>query len=215
MNRRQFQAAMAGTLLPIVLPGCATNAQRTSSTHPANVDTHAHVFRRGLALARGRRYAPDDDATLADYLGMLDRNGIARGVLVQPSFLGTDNGCLLAALAQAPARLLGIRAVLAQTFERIHRSNLIGMGILPLRVPPECAPERLRIAPGDRIEVDAPAAALEPRAKVTVSMHRADGAIETYQATAAVETRLEVDLLRQGGVIPYILQKTIAGQGQS
>jgi aconitate hydratase len=112
-------------------------------------------------------------------------------------------------------RLLGIRAVLAQSFERIHRSNLIGMGILPLRVPPECAPERLRIAAGDRIEVDAPAGAVGPRAPIAVRVHRADGAIETYEATAAVETRLEVDLLRQGGVIPYILQKTISEQRAS
>jgi aconitate hydratase len=112
-------------------------------------------------------------------------------------------------------RLLGIRAVLAQSFERIHRSNLIGMGILPLRVPPECAPERLRIAPGDRIEIDAPAAAIGPRAQVNVFVHRANGDLESYGAIAAVETRLEVDLLRQGGVIPYILQKTIAEQGQS
>jgi aconitate hydratase len=112
-------------------------------------------------------------------------------------------------------RLLGVRAVLALSFERIHRSNLIGMGILPLRVPPECAPEVLRIAPGDRIEIDAPATAIEPRAKVPVSVHRVNGTIETYEATAAVETRLEVNLLRQGGVIPYILQKTIAGQVQS
>jgi aconitate hydratase len=69
----------------------------------------------------------------------------------------------------------------------------------------------LRIAAGDRIEIDAPATAIEPRAKVPVSVHRMNGTIETYEATAAVETRLEVNLLRQGGVIPYILQKTIAG----
>jgi aconitate hydratase len=112
-------------------------------------------------------------------------------------------------------RLLGVRAVLALSFERIHRSNLIGMGILPLRMPQACAPERLAIAPGDRIEIDAPAASIRPRAKVNVRVRRAHGAIEVYEATAAVETRLEVDLLRQGGVIPYILQKTIAGQGQS
>jgi aconitate hydratase len=112
-------------------------------------------------------------------------------------------------------RLLGIRAVLAQSFERIHRSNLIGMGILPLRVPAECAPERLRIAPGDRIEIDAPAAAIEPRARIAIRVHRADGALEPYEAMAVVETRLEADLLRKGGVIPYILQKTIAGQGRS
>ena len=106
-------------------------------------------------------------------------------------------------------RLLGIRAVLAQSFERIHRSNLIGMGILPLRMPPECAPEGLRIAVGDRIEIDAPADAIAARAAVTVRVHRLGGTVEAYTAVAAIETRLEADLLRQGGVIPYILQQTI------
>ena len=112
-------------------------------------------------------------------------------------------------------RLLGIRAVLAQSFERIHRSNLIGMGILPLRMPPECAPERLRLAVGDRIEIDAPAAAIAPRTAVAVRVHRLDGTVEAYTAVAAVETRLEADLLRQGGVIPYILQATIARQASA
>jgi aconitate hydratase len=99
--------------------------------------------------------------------------------------------------------------VLAQSFERIHRSNLIGLGILPLRMPPECAPERLRIAVGDRIEIDAPADTIAARAAVTVRVHRLGGTVEAYTAVAAIETRLEADLLRQGGVIPYILQQTI------
>lgn len=77
----------------------------------ATIDTHAHVFQRGLALAPARRYAPDYDATLDDYLAMLDRHGIARGVLVQPSFLGTDNSYLLAALRRMPARLRGVAVV--------------------------------------------------------------------------------------------------------
>lgn len=119
---------MASTLLPIVLPGCATSAQRTGATRPAAVDTHAHVFQRGLALARVRRYAPDYDATLPDYLGMLDRSGIARGVLVQPSFLGTDNSYLVAALAQAPARLRGIAVVAPDTpMEELARMNAAGI----------------------------------------------------------------------------------------
>jgi aconitate hydratase len=140
------------------------------------------------------------------------RDDGAAVVLLAGERYGTGSSRDWAAKGQ---RLLGIRAVLAQSFERIHRSNLIGMGILPLRVPPECAPDRLRIAPGDRIEIDAPADAIGPRATITVRVLRADGGIESYAATAAVETRLEVDLLRQGGVIPYILQKTIAGQRTS
>jgi len=75
------------------------------------IDSHAHIFQRGLKLADVRRYAPDYDATLADYLAMLDRHGIARGVLVQPSFLGADNSYLLAGLQGAHGRLRGIAVV--------------------------------------------------------------------------------------------------------
>jgi len=106
-------------------------------------------------------------------------------------------------------RLLGIRAVLAVSFERIHRSNLIGMGILPLWLPAGVTPHTLAIQPGDQIEVDALAEAIQPRTPVTVRVYRANGQVEVFEARAAVETQLEVDLLRDGGVIPSILHKTI------
>ena len=106
-------------------------------------------------------------------------------------------------------RLLGIRSVLAVSFERIHRSNLIGMGILPVLMPAGVTPQTLAIQAGDQIEMAAEVAAVKPRASIEVRVHRADGRIETFQARAAVETQLEVELLRDGGVIPSILQKTI------
>ena len=106
-------------------------------------------------------------------------------------------------------RLLGIRAVLAASFERIHRSNLIGMGILPLRLPEGIEPATLALVPGDRIGIDAEVDALRPRCAVGVRILRADGRIEALSATAAVETRLEVALLREGGVIPSILKQRL------
>ncbi|MBO1013159.1 aconitate hydratase AcnA [Achromobacter sp. SD115] len=127
-------------------------------------------------------------------------------VLVAGERYGTGSSRDWAAKGQ---RLLGIRAVLAVSFERIHRSNLIGMGVLPLRLPAGVTPATLRIRPGDRIEIDAQAVALAPRMAVAVRILRAGGAVETLQATAAVETRLEVRLLRMGGVIPAILSDTI------
>ena len=75
------------------------------------IDAHAHVFTRNLSLTSGRRYTPDYDATLQDYLAHLDAHGLSHGVLVQPSFLGTDNQYLLDALAQAPDRLRGVVVV--------------------------------------------------------------------------------------------------------
>jgi aconitate hydratase len=106
--------------------------------------------------------------------------------------------------------LLGARAVLAVSFERIHRSNLIGMGVLPLRLPKGIDPKKLALAPGDRIEIEAPPADLAPRMVVPVTIRRASGATEVFEAVAAIETSLEVDLLRTGGIIPFILQRTIA-----
>jgi aconitate hydratase len=107
-------------------------------------------------------------------------------------------------------RLLGVRAVLATSFERIHRSNLIGMGILPLRLPAGLPSGALAIVPGDRIEVDATDQALRVRGPVPVRIVRANGTVDAFVATAAVETGLEVELLRLGGVIPSILKKTAA-----
>ncbi|MBA2961051.1 MULTISPECIES: aconitate hydratase AcnA [Ramlibacter] len=107
-------------------------------------------------------------------------------------------------------RLLGIRAVLANSFERIHRSNLIGMGILPVRLPAGVTPATLALRPGDRLAVDARSDRLEVRGTIAVRVLRADGGVEAFDATAAVETRLEVELLRVGGVIPSILHETLA-----
>jgi predicted TIM-barrel fold metal-dependent hydrolase len=72
------------------------------------IDGHAHVFRRGLPLAPVHRHAPDYDALLADYLALLDAHAVSHAVLVQPSFLGTDNRFLLDALRTCPERLRGV-----------------------------------------------------------------------------------------------------------
>jgi aconitate hydratase len=127
-------------------------------------------------------------------------------VLVAGERYGTGSSRDWAAKGQ---RLLGIRAVLANSFERIHRSNLIGMGVLPLRLPAGVTPFTLKLKAGDRLEVDADPAAIAPREAVAVLLHRADGSVEPLEATAAVETQLEVELLRAGGVIPSTLRKMV------
>ena len=107
------------------------------------------------------------------------------------------------------ASLLGARAVLASSFERIHRSNLVNMGILPLRLPTDRHPSALALRPGDRLKVDAPAERLQPRVEIPVTILRADGSSERLFTQAAVETSLEVEVLAAGGVIPLILQRTL------
>ena len=109
------------------------------------------------------------------------------------------------------AELLGTRAVLAVSFERIHRSNLIGMGILPLRVPDGITPQSLSLTAKDRIEIDLDPAGLSPRGLVRVTLRRASGAVETLDAAAAIETSLEIETLAKGGLMPLILDRVTKG----
>jgi aconitate hydratase len=111
--------------------------------------------------------------------------------------------------------LLGARAVLASSFERIHRSNLIGMGILPLRLPVERHPNSLHLRPGDQILIDADPTRISPRCAVPVTIQRASGVNETFMATAAIETGLEVEILRGGGIIPLILRRVVNAESTS
>lgn len=95
------------------------------------VDTHAHVFHRGLTPIPTARYVPAYDANPGAYLAFLDANAIARGVLVQPSFLGSDNGYLLEVLRQAGGRLAGVAVVeepLADTdFDALAAAGIRGL----------------------------------------------------------------------------------------
>jgi len=97
------------------------------------VDTHAHVFRQDLPLADGRRYSPDYDATVDEYLAHLDRCGLSHGVLVQPSFLGTDNDYLLQALRRYPERLRGT-AVVEPTVSKDELDLLAEAGVVGVRL---------------------------------------------------------------------------------
>ncbi len=95
----------------------------------APVDTHVHVFTRSLAFAPARRYQPDYDATPADLLVAMRRAGVAKAILVQPSFLGSDNGYLLQAIAAHPDVFAGIAVV----DPRASRADLDGLRCAGIR----------------------------------------------------------------------------------
>lgn len=105
--------------------------------HPPTmiIDAHAHVFARDLPTAADARYVPAYDATPAQYLAQLDAHGVTAGVLVQPSFLGTDNGYLLQALARAPQRLRGV-AVIEAAVGEADLARLHGAGVRAIRFNP-------------------------------------------------------------------------------
>lgn len=114
-TRRAFNTGLLAMLGSTALAGCAatgnSDVTRDSSARITAIDTHAHVFERGLPLANARRYAPAYDVPLSAYLAQLDAHGVSHGVLIQPSFLGVDNSYLLAALKQAPQRLRGVAVI--------------------------------------------------------------------------------------------------------
>lgn len=98
-----------------------------------SIDGHAHVFSRDLQLTSGRRYTPDYDATLDAYLEQLREHGLSHGVLVQPSFLGTDNQYLLKALKRAPSQLRGV-AVVDRDISRAELEHMAEQGIVGIRL---------------------------------------------------------------------------------
>lgn len=102
-----------------------------TSTNAPVIDSHAHLFESALPMVTPRRYTPDRDARLADYLAELDNHGFTHGVLVQPSFLGEDNSYLLAALAACPDRLRGVVVVGHTTPEdelvRMAEAGVVGV----------------------------------------------------------------------------------------
>jgi aconitate hydratase len=107
-------------------------------------------------------------------------------------------------------QLLGARAVLANSFERIHRANLIGMGVLPLRLPDGWAPTTMHIAPGDTLELHLNLATLKPCSTVRVVLRHATTRQATAGiATALLETERDVALIRAEGIIPLILRRAL------
>ena len=106
--------------------------------------------------------------------------------------------------------LLGVRAVIARSFERIHRTNLIGMGILPLQIKDDFVPQSAGIVASDVIEIDAQPTKLSVRQDIPARISRSNGVDEIIQCCAAVETQQEVDLLKLGGVLPSILSSCIS-----
>ena len=103
--------------------------------------------------------------------------------------------------------LLGVRAVLAESFERIHRSNLVGMGVLPLEFLPGESRESHGLTGTESVDITGLAVGITPRKKVTVRITGADGASKSFTALARIDTPEEVEYYRHGGILPYVLRK--------
>ncbi len=105
--------------------------------------------------------------------------------------------------------LLGVKAVVAKSFERIHRSNLVGMGVLPLQFKGTDTWQRLGLT-GDELVDIIPHAALTPQSDALLKITRADGTTEQATVTLRIDTPIEVDYYQSGGILPFVLRQLLA-----
>ncbi|MCH8491147.1 MAG: aconitate hydratase, partial [Oceanicaulis sp.] len=106
-------------------------------------------------------------------------------------------------------RLLGVRAVITESFERIHRSNLIGMGVLPLLFKDGQSWSALGLKGDETVTLEG-VADLAPRGDVHAAITRADGSKETLTLRVAIDTENELDYFRNGGILHYVLRQRAA-----
>jgi aconitate hydratase len=106
-------------------------------------------------------------------------------------------------------RLLGVRAVIAKSFERIHRSNLVQMGVLPCQFAEGTDGQTLRLDGTETFELIGLEAGITPRHDVTLVIHRADGTSDSVPVTLRIDTPIEVDYYQHGGILPYMLRQAL------
>jgi aconitate hydratase len=108
-------------------------------------------------------------------------------------------------------RLLGVKAVIAQSFERIHRSNLVGMGVLPCQFKDDTNAASLRLDGSERFDLVGIEKGIKPLQEITLVIHRKSGAIEEVPITLRIDTPIEIDYYQHGGILPFVLRQLLAG----
>jgi aconitate hydratase len=106
-------------------------------------------------------------------------------------------------------RLLGVKAVVAQSFERIHRSNLCGMGLVPLQFPEGASAASLKLDGTETFDILGLNDNIAPMSDVTLVIHRADGTEEKLTLKSRIDTAIEVEYVRHGGILPFVLRQLL------
>jgi aconitate hydratase len=107
-------------------------------------------------------------------------------------------------------KLLGVKAVIAASYERIHRSNLVGMGVLPLQFLDGVTAESLGLDGSQTFSINGLSDELQPGQKLTVEIKTADGKTRYFPVKVRIDTPIEIDYYRHGGILPYVLRQLLA-----
>ncbi|OWT60561.1 aconitate hydratase AcnA [Candidimonas nitroreducens] len=107
-------------------------------------------------------------------------------------------------------QLLGVQAVIARSFERIHRSNLVGMGVLPLQFKGQDSAASLGITGEETFDISGTENGITPQQDVTLTIHRKDGSTQEVSMLLRIDTATEVDYYQNGGILPYVLRDLLA-----
>jgi len=106
--------------------------------------------------------------------------------------------------------LLGVKAVVAQSFERIHRSNLVGMGVLPLQFKDGTTAQTLKLDGTETYDIVGLDANIKPQQDLTLKITRKDGTVENVAVRCRIDTPIEIDYYQHGGILPYVLRQLVA-----
>jgi aconitate hydratase len=106
--------------------------------------------------------------------------------------------------------LLGVKAVVAQSFERIHRSNLVGMGVLPLQFKDGTTAQTLKLDGTETYDIVGLDANIKPQQDLTLKITRKDGSVENVAVRCRIDTPIEIDYYQHGGILPYVLRQLVA-----
>ena len=106
--------------------------------------------------------------------------------------------------------LLGVKAVVAQSFERIHRSNLVGMGVLPLQFKDGTTAQSLKLDGSETYDIVGLDANIKPQQDLTLKITRKDGSVENVAVRCRIDTPIEIDYYQHGGILPYVLRQLVA-----
>jgi aconitate hydratase len=109
-------------------------------------------------------------------------------------------------------RLLGVQAVIAQSFERIHRSNLVGMGVLPCQFKEGTSAQTLGLDGTETFDITGLENSVRPRQDITLVIRRQSGATEEVPITLRIDTPIELDYYQHGGILPFVLRQLLQQQ---